>query len=74
LSGLSENKGLTLYITKMTTGHDDDALLGPDDDETLSESDNIFSALKTIQSTMEYVATGINRMGDAFTALATEVH
>lgn len=30
----------------------------------------IFSALKTIQSTMESVDTGINKMGDAFTALA----
>jgi hypothetical protein len=41
LSGLSANKGLTLYITTMATGHDDDALLGPSDDETLSESHNI---------------------------------
>lgn len=55
----------------MATGHDEDALLGPSDDETSPDSKKkIFSALKTVQSTMESVATGINKMGDAFTALA----
>lgn len=54
----------------MATGHDEDALLGPSEDETSPDSKNIFSALKTIQITMESVAIGINKMGDAFTALA----
>uniref|UniRef100_A0A8W8MKQ1 Uncharacterized protein n=1 Tax=Magallana gigas TaxID=29159 RepID=A0A8W8MKQ1_MAGGI len=58
-------------VNIMATGHDEDALLGPSDDETSPDSKKkIFSALKTVQSTMESVATGINKMGDAFTALA----
>lgn len=56
----------------MATGHEEDVLLGHSDDDipVSSESKNIFCTLQNIQSTMESVANGINKMGDAFTALA----
>ena len=54
----------------MATGREEDALLGSFDDDLTSESKQIFNALTKIQSTMDTVATGINKMGDAFSALA----
>ena len=50
----------------MATGREEDALLGSFDDDLTSESKQIFNALTKIQSTMDTVATGINKMGDVF--------
>ena len=52
----------------MATGREEDALLGSFDDDLTSESKQIFNALTKIQSSMDTVATGINKMGDAFSA------
>ncbi|KAK3106382.1 hypothetical protein FSP39_018857 [Pinctada imbricata] len=54
----------------MATGHDEDILLGTDDDRSSTDSKQIMGALSKLQNTMDCVANGINTMGSAFKTLA----
>ena len=58
----------------MATGHEifaEDALLGLNDaSEPGTSTASIFGAIDKLQSTMDCVSAGINKMGDSFAALA----
>ena len=58
----------------MATGHEicaEDALLGLNDaSEPGTSTASICGAIDKLQSTMDCVSAGINKMGDAFAALA----
>ena len=56
-------------IVKMATGQDEDTLLGYRDEKP-SDTKSIMTAITSLQSTMNSVATGMTQMGDAWAAIA----
>ena len=63
----------TDFTYTMATGHDEneDALLGyPQETSTTNDNKAVLEALATLQGSMQSMASGINKMGEAWTTLA----